>query len=97
MSVPSAIGCPHHNSSREFSCCVQGPDKGHFLPCRPSCSWYHKQNDCSKSSRVVERVPLSYLRGTWRRAPISSLHLSLVARGEQDTVGMRAPPLGTAN
>lgn len=27
MSVPSATSCPHHNPSREFSCCLQGPDK----------------------------------------------------------------------
>jgi len=43
MFVPSANGRPHHNPSRDFSCCVQGPDKGHFLPRRPGCFWHRKK------------------------------------------------------
>lgn len=43
MAGHSATGHPCHNSSCELSCSVQGPDKGHFLPHRPGCFWYHKK------------------------------------------------------
>lgn len=50
-----------------------------------------QKNDRSESGCVVECPPLSHLQGMWRRAPISGLHLSLVARGKQDTVGCVLP------
>lgn len=50
-----------------------------------------QENVCSEPGCVVERVPLSHLCGTWSRAPIGSLHPSLVARGSQDVAGMCSP------
>lgn len=50
-----------------------------------------QENVCSEPGCVVERVPLSHLCGTWSRAPIGSLHPSLVARGSQGVAGMCSP------
>lgn len=38
MAAPPSASCPHHIPSHEFSCWVQGPDKGHFLPVAPGAT-----------------------------------------------------------
>lgn len=78
MSAPPSARCPPHIPCHEFSCWVQGPDKGHFPPVASGATRKYLQQAWLWGGVCP---PLSFL----------SLHPSLVVRGKQDVVGMCSP------
>lgn len=78
MSAPPSARCPHHIPCHEFSCRLQGPDKGNFLPVASGATRKSLQQAWLCGGVCP---PLSFL----------SLHPSLVARGKRDVVGMCSP------